>query len=185
MLWGGDGDLFLGVQAIFRKGRGTRDQIANIRWVTQKANSSRKISASALLTMTNTLTVWITTNWRILKEMGIPDYLTYLLRNLYVCQEAIVRTRRGTMNWFQIGKGVCQGCILSPCLFNLHAAAAAAAAKLFQLCPTLCNPIDGSTPGSTGPGILQTRICRVHHMKCWAGRSTRWNQACQEKYQLL
>ena len=95
-------------QVGFRKGRGTRDQIANIRWVTQKANSSRKISASALLTMTNTLTVWITTNWRILKEMGIPDHLTCLLRNLYADQEATVRTRHGTTDCFQIGKGVHQ-----------------------------------------------------------------------------
>ena len=167
----------------FRKGRGTREQIANIRWVTEKANSSRKISTSALLTMTKTLTVWITTNWKILKEMGIPDHLTYLLRNMHASQEVTVRTRHGTMSWFQIGKGVCQGCILSPRLFNLHAAAAAA--KLFQSCLTLCNPTDGSPPGSTGPGIFQIRICRVHHMKCWAGRGTRWNQACQEKYQSL
>ena len=67
------------------------------------------------------LTVWITTNWKILKEMGIPDYLTCLLRNLYAGQDATVRTRHGTMNWFQIGKGVRQGCILPPCLFNLNA----------------------------------------------------------------
>ena len=59
--------------------------------------------------------------WKIIKEMGIPDHLTYLLRNLYAGQEATVRTRLGTMDWFQIGKGVFQGCILSPCLFNLHA----------------------------------------------------------------
>ena len=65
--------------------------------------------------------MWITTNWKILKEMGIPDHLTCLLRNLYVSQEATVRTRHGTADWFQIGKGVHQGCILSPCLFNLYA----------------------------------------------------------------
>ena len=65
--------------------------------------------------------MWITTNWRILKEMGIPDHLTYLLRNLYASQEATVRTGHGTTDWFQIGKGVQQGCILSPCLFNLYA----------------------------------------------------------------
>ena len=59
--------------------------------------------------------------WKILKEMGVPDYLTHLLRNLYAGQEATVRTGHGTTNWFQIGKGVCQGCILSPCLFNLYA----------------------------------------------------------------
>ena len=66
------------------------------------------------------LTVWITTNWKILKELGIPDRLTCLLRNLYPGQEATVRTRHGTSDWFQIRKGVCQGCILSPCLFNLY-----------------------------------------------------------------
>ena len=71
--------------------------------------------------MLKTLTVWITTNWKILKEMGIPDHLTCLLRNLYAGQEATVRTRRGTTNWFQIGKGVRQGCVLSPCLFNFFA----------------------------------------------------------------
>ena len=65
--------------------------------------------------------MWIQTNWKILKEMGMPDHLTCLLRNLYTGQEATVRTRRGTMDWFQIGKGVCRGCVLSPCLFNLHA----------------------------------------------------------------
>ena len=65
--------------------------------------------------------MWITTNWKILQEIGIPDHLTYLLRNLYAGQEATVRIGHGTTDWFQIGKGVCQGCILSPCLFNLHA----------------------------------------------------------------
>ena len=85
----------------------------------KKQESSRK--ASALLTMPKPLTVWITTNWKILKEMGIPDHLTYLLRNLYAGQEATVRTGRGTTEWFQIRKGVHQGCILSPCLFNLYA----------------------------------------------------------------
>ena len=82
--------------------------------------SSRKTSISALLTMPKTLTVWITTNWKILQEMGIPDHLTCLLRNLYAGQEAIVRTGHGTLDWFQIRKGVGQGCILSPCLFNFY-----------------------------------------------------------------
>ena len=72
-------------------------------------------------TMPKTLTVWITTNWKILKEMGIADHFTCLLRNLYAGQEAIVWTGHGTTDWFQIGKGVHQGCVLSPCLFNLHA----------------------------------------------------------------
>ena len=71
--------------------------------------------------MPKPLTVWTTINWKILKEMGIPDDLTCLLRNLYAGQEAIVRTGHGKTDWFQIGKGMCQGCILSPCLFNLHA----------------------------------------------------------------
>ena len=87
----------------------------------KKQESSRKTSISALLTMPKPLTVWITTNWKILKEMGIPDHLICLLRNLYASQEATVRTGHGTTNWFQIGKGVCQGCILSPYLFNLYA----------------------------------------------------------------
>ena len=81
--------------------------------------------------------------WKILKEMGIPDHLTCLLRNLYAAQEATIKTGHGTTDWFQIGKGVCQGCISSPCLL----------------------------------------ICRVHHEKRWAGRSTSWNQDCREKCQ--
>ena len=87
----------------------------------EKLESSRKTSTSALLTVQKPLTVWTTTNWKILKEMGIPDPLTYLLRNLYAGQEPKVRIGHGAMDWFQIGKGVCQGYILSPCLFNLYA----------------------------------------------------------------
>ena len=83
--------------------------------------SSRKTSISASLTMPKPFTVWITINWNILKEMGIPDHLTCLLRNLYAGQEATVRTGHGTTDWFQIGKGVCQGCILSLCLYKLYA----------------------------------------------------------------
>ena len=71
--------------------------------------------------MLKPLTVWITTNWKILKEMGIPDHLTCLLRNLYAGQEATIRTLHGTKDWFQSGRGVCQCCILSPCLFNFYA----------------------------------------------------------------
>ena len=107
------------VQAGFRKGRGTRDQIANICWIIEKAREFQKISISALLTMAKPLTVWITINWKILQEMGIPDHLTCLLRNLYAGQEATVRTGHGTTDLFQIGKGVRQG-LLSPCLFNLY-----------------------------------------------------------------
>src|SRR5574341_42188 len=87
----------------------------------KKQESSRKTSISALLTMPKPLTVWITINWKILKEMGIPDHLICLLRNLYAGQEETVRTGHGTTDWFQIGKGVRQGCILSPCLSNLYA----------------------------------------------------------------
>ena len=71
--------------------------------------------------MLKPLIVWITTNWKILQEMGVPDHLTCLLRNLYASQEATVRTGHGTTDWFKVWKGVCQGCILSPCLFNLYA----------------------------------------------------------------
>ena len=86
----------------------------------KKQESSRKTSISALLSMPKPLTVWITINWQILKEMGLPDYLTCLLRNLYADEEATVRTGRGATDWFQVGKGVRQGCILSPHLFNLY-----------------------------------------------------------------
>ena len=111
----------------------------------KKQESSRKTSTSALLTMPKALTVWITKKlWKILQAMGIPDYPTCLLRNLHAGQETTVRTGHGTTDWFQIGKGVCQGCILSPCLFNFYA---------------------------------------EYVMKRWAGRSTSWNQDCQEKYQ--
>ena len=87
----------------------------------KKQESSRKTSISALLTLLKPLTVDHNKLWKILKEMGISDHLTYLFRNLYADQEATVRTGHGTTEWFQIGKGVRQGCILSPCLFNLCA----------------------------------------------------------------
>ena len=109
------------VQAGFRKGRGTRGQIANICWIIKKAREFQKNIYFCFMTTPNPLTVWITTNWKILKEMGIPDHLTCLLRNLYAGQEATVRTEHRTMDWFQIGKEVYQGYILSPCLFNLYA----------------------------------------------------------------
>ena len=87
----------------------------------KKQESSRKTSISALLTMPKPLTVWITINWKILKEMGIPGHLTCFLRNLYAGQEATVSIGHGTTDWFHIGKGVRQGCLLSPCLFNFYA----------------------------------------------------------------
>ena len=109
------------VQAGFRKGRGTRDQIANIHWIIKKAREFQKNIYFCFMTMPKPLTVWITIKlWKILKEMGIPDHLTCLLKNLYAGQEATVRTGHGTTDWFQIGKGVHQGCILSPCLFNFY-----------------------------------------------------------------
>ena len=108
------------VQAGFRKGRGTRDQIANFRWIVEKERS-RKTSTSALLTPPEPLTVDHNELWKMLKGMGIPGHLTCLLRNLYAGQEATVRTGHGTTDWFQIRKGARQGCILSPCLFNVYA----------------------------------------------------------------
>ena len=87
----------------------------------KKQESSRKTSISALLTTPKPLTVWITRNRKILQEVGIPDHLICLLRNLYAGQEAIVRTGHGTIDYFQIEKGVRQGCILLPCLFSLYA----------------------------------------------------------------
>ena len=110
------------VQAGFRKGRGTRDQIANTCWIIEKAREFwKKTSIYALLTMLKPLIMWITKNWKILQDIGRPDHLTCLLRTLYVGQEATVRSGHGTTDWFQIGKGIRQGCILSPCLFNLYA----------------------------------------------------------------
>ena len=103
------------VQAGFRKGRGTRDQIENICWIIKNQDSSREKSISALLTMPKPLTVWITINCGKFLEMGMPDHLICLLRNLCAGQEATVRTGHGATHWFQIRKGVHQGCILSHC----------------------------------------------------------------------
>ena len=110
------------VQARFRKGRGTRDQIANIRWIIKKAREFQKNIYFCCIDYAKAFDCADNNNlWEILKEMGIPDHLTCLLRNLYASQEATVRTGHGTTDWFQIGEGVCQGCILSPCLFNFYA----------------------------------------------------------------
>ena len=109
------------VQAGFRKGRGTRDQIANICWIMEEAREFQKNIDFCCIDYAKAFDcVDHTKLWKILKEMEISDHLTCLMRNLYAGQEATVRTGRGTTNWFQIGKGVCQGCILSPCLFNLY-----------------------------------------------------------------
>ena len=110
------------VQVGFREGRGIRDQLPTSIGSLKKQESSRKTSTSGLLTMPKSLTMWITTNCgKFLKQMGITDHLTCLLRNLYAGQEATVKTRYGTTDWFQIGKEVCQDCILSLCLFNFYA----------------------------------------------------------------
>jgi len=109
------------VQAGFRKGRGTRDQIANILWIIKKAREFQKDIYFCFIDYAKAFDcVDHNKLWKILKEMGIPDHLTCLLRILYAGQEARVRTGHGTTDWFQIGKGVRQGCILSPCLFNLY-----------------------------------------------------------------
>ena len=122
-------------QAGFRKGRETRHQIANICWIIGKAREFQKNIYFCFVDYAKAFDcVDHNKLWEILQEMGIPDHLTCLLRNLYAGQEATVRTRYGTTDWFQIGKGVRQGCVLSPCLLNL--------------------------------------TCRVHHVKCWTGRST-------------
>ena len=104
------------VQAGFRKGRKPEIKLPTSTGSSKKQEGSRKSSIFALLPNPKPLTVWITINWKILKEIGIPDHLTCLLRNLYADQEATVRTGHGTTDWFQIRKGVHQGCTLSPCL---------------------------------------------------------------------
>ena len=110
------------VQAGFRKGRGTRDQIANIHWIIKKARKFQRNIYFCLIDYAKAFDcVDHNKLWKILKEMGIPDHLTCLLRNLYAGQETTVRTGHGTTDWFQIGKEVHQGCILSLCLFNLYA----------------------------------------------------------------
>ena len=109
------------IQAGFRKGRGTKDQIANICWITEKAREFKNIYFCFIDYSKAFDCVDHNKLWKILKEMGIPDHLICLLRNLYAGQEATVRTGHGTTDWFQIGKGVRQGYILSPCLFNLYA----------------------------------------------------------------
>ena len=109
------------VQARFRKGKGTKDQIANIHWIIEKAREFQKNIYLCFIDCAKVFDcVDLNKLWKILKEMGIPD-LTCLLRNLYAGQEATVKTGHRTTDWFQIGKRVRQGCLLSPCLFNLYA----------------------------------------------------------------
>ena len=110
------------VHAGFRKGRRTKDQTANILWIIEKVREFQKNICFCFIDYTKTFdSVDHNKPWKILHEMGIPDYLTCLLRNLYAGQEAPVRTGHGTTDWFQVGKGVHQGCILSLSLFNLYA----------------------------------------------------------------
>ena len=112
------------VQTGLRKGRGTRDQIADIRWIMEKAREFQKNIYFCFIDYAKAFDWWIVDHkklWKTLKEMDVPDHLICLLRNLYAGQEARVRTGHGTTDWFQIRKGVHQGCILSPSLFNLHA----------------------------------------------------------------
>ena len=113
---------FPDVQAGFRKGRGTRDQIATICWIIEKARESQKNIYFCFIDYAKAFDcVDHNKLWKILKEMGIPDHLSCLLRKLYAGQEATVRTGHGTTDWFQIRKGIRQGCMLSPCLFNFYA----------------------------------------------------------------
>ena len=110
------------VQAGFRKGRGTRNQTVSLHWIIKNAREFQKNIYFCFIYYAKTFDcVDHIKLWKILKEMGIPDHLTHLLRSLYAGQEATVRTGHGPTDWFQIGKGVHQGCVLSPCLFNFYA----------------------------------------------------------------
>ena len=155
---------FPNVQAGFRKGRGTRE-IANICWIMEKA---REFQKSTYFCFINYIRAFDCVDhnklWKILQGMGIQDYLTCLLRNLYAAQEATIRTGHGTMDWFQTGKGVCQGCILSPCLFNLYAEFSSVQFS-HSVVSTVCDPINRSMPGLPVhhqlPEFTQTHIHRV------------------------
>ena len=110
------------VQGGFRKGRGTKDQVANVRWIIEKAREFQKNTYFCFIDYAKAFdSVDHNKLWKIFQEMGIPDHLSCLLRSLYTGQEATDRTGHGTTDWFQIWKGICQDCILSPCLFNLYA----------------------------------------------------------------
>ena len=122
------------IQAGFRKGRGTRDQIANVHWIIKKARELQKNIYFCFIDYAKAFDcVDHNKLWKILKEMGIPDHLTSLMRNLHADQEGRIRNRHGTMDWFKIGKEVRQGCILSPCLFNLYAEHIVLNAKLDEV----------------------------------------------------
>ena len=153
---------FLDEQAGFWRGRGARDQIANICWIVEKAREFRKTSAASLTTL-KPLTMWITRNWKILKEVGIPDHLIYLPRNLYTSQEAIVRTWHKIMDWFKIGKGVWQGCILSPAyLTHMHSTSC-----------TMLSWINHKPESRFQANYQQPQICKWYHSsgRKWRGRN--------------
>ena len=125
---------FPDVQAGFRKGRGTRDQIANIHWITEKAREFQKSIYFCFIDYAKAFDcVDHNKLWKILKEMGIPDHLTCLFKNLYTGQEATVRTGHEITDWFQIGKGVCQSYIFSPCYFKLYVEYIMRNAKLYEI----------------------------------------------------
>ena len=182
------------IQAGFRKGKGTRVQIANIHWIVKKKktkqNNKKKhkwIPKEIYFCFIDYAKdfVSITKNLKILQEMGIPDQLTCLLRNLYAGQEAAVSTGHGTMDWFQIGKGICQGCILSPCLFNICRVRACMLSRFscVQLCVTLWT-VARQAPLSMGFSRQEYWSgLPLYHVKCQAGWITSWNQDFQEKYQ--
>ena len=151
------------VQAVFKKGKRSRDKIANIHWIIKKATEFQKNIYFYFIDYTKTFgCVYSNKLWKILQEMEIPGHLTCLLRNLYVVQEATVRTGHGTTDWFQTGKGVHQGCILSPWLFNLYAESVQFS-PVTQPCLTLCDPMDCSMPGLSVlhylPDFAQTHVC--------------------------
>ena len=186
----------LDVQAGFLKVRETRDQIANICWIIKKAREFQKNIHFCFIDYTKAFDcVHHNKLWKILKEMGIPDHLTCLLRNLYAGQEATVRTGHETTDWFQIGKGVHQGCILSPSLFNLHAefSSVQSLSHVWLFVTPWAAALQSSLSITNSRSLLKLisiesampsnhLICRVHHEKCQAGWSTCWNQDCQEKY---
>ena len=145
-----------GVQAGFRKGTGTRDQIANIHWIIDKAKKFQKNIYFWFIDYAKAFDcVDHNKLWKILREVGIPDHLTCLLRYLYTGQGATIRTRHGTTDWFQIGKGTSK-LYMSSCLFNLYAEWKVKV-RVIQSCPTLCNPMN-----YTAHGIL-------HRPEYWSG----------------
>ena len=186
------------VQAGLRKGRGSRDQIANIHWIFKKVREFQKSIYFCFIDYTKASDcVDHNKLWKILQEMGIPDHLTCLLRNLYIGQEAMVRTGHGTTDWFQIGKGARQGCILSPCLFNLYAEYIMKNAGLeetqagIKIARRKINSLryaDDTTIMAECGKELKSLLMKVKvesekvGLKLNRG-STSWNQDCQEKDQ--